>query len=183
MLLDRTGLAEEFGVLVDASAGDWYDGEGYCLPVSREAMSPEGLTEWWLGIIHRCQLEMIEDPFAETDVASWRSFLTLRPRDCVVLGDNLTSTLPSELETKIGLIDGVLVKPDQNGTVTGTRAFAALARANGLSLVTSHRSIETDSAFLVHLTEELRADAMKIGPYSDFSSVARTNELLRGAVA
>ena len=178
-ILDRTGLDDEFELAVDASAGDWWDGDGYRLPVTGDRLDRRALADWWLGLIDRHGLAWVEDPFAETDAEGWRLLHDERPAGCRLLGDNLTSTLPAELERKAGLVDGVLLKPDQNGTVSGSRRFAALAREHGLALITSHRSIETDSPFLVHLSHDLGADAIKVGPYSDFSSVLRSNELIR----
>ena len=178
-LLDRTGLSQAFELAIDASAGDWSVGERYTLPVSGVTMERDELVDWWLGLIARNDLRWLEDPFAETDRQGWRLLHDRRPEACRILGDNLTSTLPDQLALKAPLVDGVLLKPDQNGTVSGSRAFAALARERGLALITSHRSIETDSPFLVHLSREIGADAIKVGPYSDFSSVMRSNELLR----
>jgi enolase len=77
-------------------------------------------------------------------------------------------------------VDGVLVKPNQRGTVTGALDFAAAARAAGLLVVASHRSVETESTMLVSLAREMRADALKIGPFRDFTAVIKFNELLRG---
>jgi enolase len=178
-LLDRAGLSDAFELAIDASAGDWSAGERYTLPVTGVTMDRDELLQWWLGLIERHDLRWVEDPFAETDRAGWRMLHDRRPAACRILGDNLTSTLPEQLAVKAPLVDGVLLKPDQNGTVSGSRAFAALARERGLALITSHRSIETDSPFLVHLSREIGADAIKVGPYSDFSSVLRSNELLR----
>jgi enolase len=181
-LLERTHLEGSFDLALDASGGDWLDGDAYQLPVTGIRMDSDAMVDWWLGLIERHGLAWVEDPFAETDRDGWQRLHAARPATCRILGDNLTSTLPAELEAKAGLVDGVLLKPDQNGTVSGSRQFAALARERGLALITSHRSIETDSPFLVHLSREVGADAIKVGPFSDFSSVLRSNELLRTAV-
>ena len=180
-LLSETGLSQRFGIMVDASAGDWFRGDRYELPVSATTFEREALVEEWLRVMDRFDLEILEDPFAETDLASWQDLHERRPSHSHLYGDNLTSVEPAELEAKAHLIDGVLLKPDQNGTVTGALRFAELARARGLSIAASHRSIETDAPFLMHLATDIGADYIKIGPFSDFSSVMRTNQLLRGA--
>lgn len=179
-LLAETGQTERFGMMTDASAGDWFVDGHYELSVTGESLEPGALVDEWLRLMDRFDLEILEDPFAETDVASWQALHDQRPARSHLYGDNLTSVQPAQLETKSHLVDGVLVKPDQNGTVTGTVRFAELAREAGLSIAASHRSIETDSSFLVNLSTDIGADYIKIGPYSDFSSVMRTNALLRG---
>ncbi|ARZ72606.1 2-phospho-D-glycerate hydro-lyase [Streptomyces albireticuli] len=178
--LKSTGLSGMFGLMVDASAGDWTDGHRhYALPVTGRRLTPEGLTKYWLRLMDRFDLTMLEDPCAESDLDGWRALHAARPAECRLLGDNLTSTLPSELAVKAGMVDGVLLKPDQNGTVSGALRFAAMAGERDLQLVASHRSVETDTLFLVHLATQVEADYFKIGPFSDFSSVMRSNTLLR----
>lgn len=182
-LLERERLAEMFGIVVDASAGDWVngDGEGYRLPVTGRSMSRDQAVRWWLALVAAHELAMVEDPLAEHDAPGWEELHALRPPRCAILGDNYTSTSADRLasEGRAGHIDGVLVKPNQNGTVSGSFAFAAAARDRGLLTVASHRSIETDSTFLIDFALRTGSDAIKIGPLRDFSAVIKLNELLR----
>lgn len=180
-ILEQEGLQEMFGLAVDASAGDWWDSDRYRLPVSDRTLGVDELVERWLELLGRYDLWLLEDPFAETDFRGWEILRAERPEDRLILADNFTSTRPDELEAKQELIDGVLIKPDQNGTISGTSAFARRATEHGLVRVVSHRSIETDSPFIVHLSSDIGAEWVKIGPFSDFSAVMRTNELLRTA--
>lgn len=178
-LLSAEGLSDQFGLMIDASAGDWLVDNRYRLSASGIEMDSATLVEYWLDLIQQFPIAMLEDPFAETDVAGWQGLHRRRPATCLVLGDNLTSTDPGRLHANSPLVDGVVLKPDQNGTVTGTTQFAELAATVGLRRIASHRSIETDSVFLIHLAAMLNLDDIKIGPFSDFSAVLRTNELLR----
>ena len=122
-----------------------------------------------------------EDPFAETDRAGWADIHAARPASSMIVGDNFTSTSVDQLvgAGKAADLDAVIAKPNQNGTISGTLAFAAAARDCGLGLIVSHRSIETESTFLVDLAVELAADGLKIGPFRDFTAVIKANELLR----
>jgi enolase len=180
-LLERERLAEMFGIVVDASAGDWVDGDGYRLPVTGRSMTREQAVRWWLSLVADHELAMVEDPLAEHDTPGWDELHALRPPTCAILGDNYTSTSPDRLASdgRAGHLDGVLVKPNQNGTVSGSLAFAAAARARGLLTIASHRSIETESTFLIDFALRSGSDAIKIGPFRDFSAVVKFNELLR----
>lgn len=180
-LLDDTGLTGQFGVMVDASAGDWVRDDVYELPVSGRRMGTAALVDYWLELIDRHGLEFVEDPFGELDVVGWEALHRARPSRALILGDNFTSSDVTHLDARPDLLDGVLLKPDQAGTVTRAMQFGQRARQLGLQLIASHRSIETDSTFLVHLAGRLQSDWIKIGPFSDFSSVMRTNELLRSS--
>lgn len=180
-LLDRTGLRSWFGLAIDASAGDWWNGDAYELPVSGGRRTSDELLEWWLSLIGRYAVDLLEDPFAEVDRAGWSRLRAARPATCAILGDNYTSTSPHQLlgANKATDVDGVLAKPNQNGTISGTLAFAAAAKAAGLALIASHRSVETESTFLAELVGDMAADGLKIGPFRDFTAVVKYNELLR----
>ncbi len=130
-LLADTGLSEQFGLMADASAGDWFVNDQYELSVSGTRLEPGALVEEWLRLMDRFDLEILEDPFAETDVASWADLHRRRPERSHLYGDNLTSVQPAELAAKSHLVDGVLVKPDQNGTVTGTAAIRRACAGGG----------------------------------------------------
>jgi enolase len=178
-LLQKTGLAHRFGLMIDGSGGSLWDGQTYHLPVSRRRMSRDEFCHYWLELIRRYDLVMVEDPFAETDLYSWQRLAAAKPKSCLLLGDNLTATRCEHLQRNLDWIDGAVVKPDQNGTVSGAAAFAQSARAAGVLVVASHRSIESDSLFLSHFSCGLPIDMVKIGPFSDFSAIAKTNEILR----
>jgi enolase 1/2/3 len=178
-MLAAAGLADRFGLMIDASAGDWVREGGYVLPVTGLHLDSPGLRDYWLQLIGECDISALEDPLGELDVATWRALHQARPAATVLLGDNFTSSDLEQLDAKRTSVDGVLLKPDQAGTVTRALRFGQRARQLGLQLVASHRSIETESPFLVHLAVRVEADWVKIGPFSDFSAVMRSNELLR----
>lgn len=119
---------------------------------------------------------------AETDIDGWAAFHAVRPPRCGLLSDNFTSTSPVQLAAKATHVDGVLLKPDQIGSLTGAHRFASLAREFGLPLIASARSVETGSPLISHVAAAWDLDYLKVGPYQDFSSVMQTNELLRGRV-
>ncbi|MBD0742700.1 enolase C-terminal domain-like protein [Streptomyces sp. CBMA152] len=181
-LLERAGLAETFGIMIDASAGDWLDSDKYALPVSGARLDRDELIGHWLDLVARFDIVLLEDPLAETDIDGWAAFHAVRPSRCGLLSDNFTSTSPAQLAAKATHVDGVLLKPDQIGSLTGAHRFASLARELGLPLIASARSVETGSPLISHVAAAWDLDYLKVGPYQDFSSVMRTNELLRGRV-
>lgn len=178
-LIKLNQMEDTFGVMVDASAGGWFDGRVYRLPATGAVLEPAELVDYWTRFVDRHPVLILEDPFAEADMASWQAFQEAPRGECRLFADNFTSTNPSELAAKAKLTDGVIVKPDQNGTVSGTREFTQLAFAAGLQVAASHRSIETDTDALIRISVDLGIRYLKIGPFADFSSVARTNALLR----
>ena len=182
-ICDRLGLSGDFDLMIDASAGDlWSDGTYRFELTDRRARSPEDLCEYWLELVRDYpRLRFLEDPFRELDTARWTD-LTTAQDTCRTIGDNLYSTSAERIEegARRHQTDGVIIKPNQAGTVSAARAAIAAARRTGQIPITSHRSVSTETPFEATLTYEAAVPYIKIGPLlTDYSSVVRLNELIR----
>lgn len=176
------GLAGRYDLMIDASAGDLWDGQGYKFGVTDGLVrSRDELVAYWSAMVRDYGLRFLEDPFGEKDYAGWQA-LTAARGDCDVIGDNLYSSDEARIREGAarGYATAAVIKPNQAGTVTAvTRALAA-ALETGQLAITSHRSISTESTFLSLLTCALGASIIKIGPLAtDYSSVVRLNEIIR----
>jgi len=101
---------------------------------------------------------------------------------CKIIGDNLYSSDADRIEqgSRNGYTHGTIIKPNQAGTVSAVQRAIDMAQRFGQLVITSHRSISTESVFLAHLTVFGGVGYMKIGPlYTDYSSIMRFNELIR----
>ena len=78
-----------------------------------------------------------------------------------------------------GIANGVLVKANQNGTLSGTLDVIAQAKAAGYATIVSARSGETEDAFMSDLAVGSAAGQIKIGSLRTSSTVAKYNQLLR----
>jgi enolase len=72
----------------------------------------------------------------------------------------------------------VLIKPNQVGTVTETLAAVALCRRAGWGFVISHRSGETEDAFIADLAVALGGGQIRAGAPARGERVAKYNRLL-----
>lgn len=179
---DRLGLSEEFDLMVDASGGDLWTGNGYRLKLTDDSeYSPEGFADYWLDICRTYPLRFLEDPFSETDTANWRR-LAQAQETCRLVGDNFYSSDAERIAggAADGCTHGVVLKPNQAGTITAVcRAFKA-AKESGQFIVASHRSVSTESPLVATLACQLGAEYIKVGPLlTDYSSVIRVNEMIR----
>lgn len=179
---DRLGFAGDFDLMIDASAGDLWDGQTYRLAVTDgSAYSREQFCDYWLDLIGQYPLRFLEDPFAEGDADSWARVASCQG-ECRLIGDNLYSSDAARIERGAarGWTQGVIVKPNQAGTVTAVRSAMESARRAGQVIIASHRSISTESTYVARLACELGAEYIKIGPLlTDYTSVMRLNEILR----
>jgi enolase len=133
----------------------------------------------WERIYEKLKLldvKYLEDPFEEDE---FENFANLRKQGFKVIGDDLTVTNVERL--KIALekksIDGVIVKPNQIGTILETFEFVKLAKENNLFTIFSHRSGETNDHWLIDLGIAFKADFFKIGPPLQGERVAKYNRL------
>jgi enolase len=178
----RLGLSDAFDLMIDASGGDLWTNDGYRLAITDDSVrSSAAFCEYWLDIIRQYNLRFLEDPFHEKDSETWRR-LTRSQQACNVIGDNFYSSDAQRIEQGAAerYTHGVVIKPNQAGTVTAVRRAIEVAQRTGQIAITSHRSISTESTFLSTLTCMYGVKYIKIGPLmTDYSSVVRLNEIIR----
>jgi enolase len=133
----------------------------------------------WKRIYEKLKLldvKYLEDPFKEDD---FENFANLRKQGFKVIGDDLTVTNVERLKIALekNSVDGVIVKPNQVGTILETFEFVKLAKENNLFTIFSHRSGETNDYWLIDLGIAFKADFFKIGPPLQGERVAKYNRL------
>ena len=181
-ILEGLGLSKKYDLMIDASAGDLWNGRGYCLGVTDNSIhSPDDFVKYWLSMIQQYNLRFLEDPFHEEDFDSWRELTTAQDQSCII-GDNLYSSDARRISEGAAMkyTHAVVIKPNQAGTVTAVKEAIEAAEKTGQIVITSHRSISTESTFLSKLTCIFNIKYIKIGPLAtDYSSVVRMNEIIR----
>jgi len=181
-IIDSLGFSERFELMIDASAGDLFTNDGYQFPITdNSAFTPEEFLGYWMDIIDNYELRILEDPFHEQDMENWFQ-LTNSQNKCRVIGDNFYSSEYKRIEEGAAkkYTDGVIIKPNQAGTITAVEKAIEIAKSTGQEIITSHRSISTESTFLSTLTCKNFVQYIKIGPLmTDYSSVMRLNEIIR----
>jgi enolase len=133
----------------------------------------------WKRIYEKLKLldvKYLEDPFKEDN---FEDFANLRKQGFKVIGDDLTITNVERLKIALekNSVDGVIVKPNQVGTILETFEFVKLAKENNLFTIFSHRSGETNDHWLIDLGIAFKADFFKIGPPLQGERVAKYNRL------
>lgn len=169
------------GIGLDAAASSFYNDKRktYEIAPPREELSPKALSERYRGWAARYGIISIEDPFSEGAWADWSSF-TASAKGLLVIGDDLVVTNPKRLARAIRekAINAVLIKPNQIGTLTETVAAVKLAQQHHLAVAVSHRSGETDDAFIADFAVAVGADYLKAGAPSRGERVAKYNRLM-----
>jgi len=172
---DELGLNKKVSYAIDAAASSFYNNGKYKL--DRGLVSPDELTKFYKVLTTGFDIISIEDPFDEKD---FKSFAKLHSSvDAVIVGDDLTVTNPIHIEEahKANSINGVIIKPNQIGTVTETIAAAKLATKYGFKLIASHRSGETKDDWICDIAVGIGAFGIKIGAPKTIYRLAKYKRL------
>lgn len=123
----------------------------------------------------------IEDPFHEDDRESFIKLNKLIGEKVIIVGDDYLVTDPQKIEraAKEKSVGGVIIKPNQIGTVTEALMATTVAMKNKLLPIFSHRSGETEDVGIAHLAVASRAPLVKFGAPARGERTAKYNELLR----
>jgi enolase len=123
----------------------------------------------------------IEDPVAEDDAEGFVAFTRAYGDRCQLIGDDFLVTNAARVRKAAadGAATAVLIKPNQAGTVTETRAALDAGKAAGFGTIVSARSGETEDVTIVHLAVGWDAGQLKVGSFSRSERMAKWNECLR----
>jgi len=107
----------------------------------------------------------IEDGFSENDAAGWRMLLDRLGDRILVIGDDLVTTNDRTIERAAseGLINAVLVKANQIGTLYEALLAMLVALGKGLELVVSHRSKSPNDDMEAHIALAANTLGLKAG--------------------
>ncbi|MBU2101543.1 phosphopyruvate hydratase [Patescibacteria group bacterium] len=143
-------------------------------------MSNEKLVEMYREMVGVYNLFYLEDPFSEDDFHAFKGALLEFGEGVKVTGDDLTVTNTDRMRTAKAQesINGVIIKPNQIGTVSETIEAVRQARKYGWQVVASHRSGETNDSFIADFAVGVGADGIKIGAPARGERIAKYNRLL-----
>jgi enolase len=183
LAIERAGLSagEKVGIAIDVAASQFQERSRYRLAADAAELDTNRLIELLAGWCLHYPIVSIEDPLAEDDDDGMVLF-TARLGDRVqVVGDDylVTSARRVAESAARGACNAVLLKPNQAGTITETKAALDAARAAGWRTVVSARSGETEDVTIVHLAAGWNAGQLKVGSFARSERMAKWNEGLR----
>lgn len=142
-------------------------------------------TDAWLAELYRWidkyPIISVEDPVAEDDEAGMRAFTAAVGGRLQVIGDDFLVTNAARVVQAVasGCCNAVLVKPNQAGTISETKAALLAGRQAGWGTVISARSGETEDVCITHLAVGWNAGQLKVGSFARSERMAKWNEGLR----
>lgn len=185
--IERAGFVpgEEVAISLDIAASDFGRGGRYRLARDARELDSDALAELLLGWLARYPIVAIEDPLAEDDEAGLVRFTKAAGSRVQVIGDDFLVTNADRIARAAasGACNTALIKPNQAGTLSETKAALDAARAAGWGAIVSARSGESEDVTIVHLAVGWGAAQLKVGSFARSERMAKWNEGLRIADA
>jgi enolase len=174
-------LGKQVFIALDVAATELYDDKAKTYSMDKQKLSAAQMVDLLASWCDKYPIVSIEDGCSEDDWEGWK-MLTDRLGDRIQLvGDDLFVTNTKRLQRGIndGVANSILIKVNQIGSITETIEAIQLARRNGYSAVTSHRSGETEDSTIADLAVALSTGQIKTGSASRTDRMAKYNQLLR----
>ncbi len=181
--IERAGFrpGEQVGIALDIASSEFGKAGRYKLALEDRELDSEGMIRMLEGWIARYPILSIEDPLAEDDPEGFAAFTRAVGDRVQIVGDDFLVSDAARVRdaSARGAANTVLLKPNQRGTLTETRAAWDAARECGFSAIVSARSGETEDTTIVHLAVGWGAGQLKVGSFTRSERMAKWNEALR----
>jgi len=171
---------EDIAIALDVAASELVTDGGYRLESENRTVSSQELIAYYEDLCNKYPIVSIEDGLSEDDWDGWE-LLTQKLADKIqIVGDDLFVTNANILNEGIkrNIANAILIKPNQIGTVSETMLTVRLAQRNGYKCVMSHRSGESEDAFIADFAVALNCGEIKTGSTARSERIAKYNRLL-----
>ena len=169
----------EISLALDAAASEFHQNNIY--KIEGNSLTNIEMADYLIELSAAYPIVSIEDGLAEDDWEGWK-YLTSKIGDRTQLvGDDLFVTQEKILQKGINdkCANSILIKVNQVGSISETIETMQLAKENNYTSMVSHRSGETEDAFISHLVVGTSSGQIKTGAPARGERTAKYNELLR----
>ncbi|MBX3158468.1 MAG: phosphopyruvate hydratase [Deltaproteobacteria bacterium] len=186
LLLEAIGKAgykagEQIFLALDCAASEFFDKAKKTYDYEGKHRTAAEMVDLYAGWAAKYPLVSIEDGLAEDDWPGWKQLTDKLGDKVQLVGDDLFVTQTARLQRGIkeSTANSILVKVNQIGTLTETLDAVRTAQHARYTAVISHRSGESEDAFIADLAVATNAGQIKTGSASRSDRVAKYNQLLR----
>lgn len=170
----------QIAIALDVAASELVKDGGYRLDSENRTLSSKEMVDYLAAMVEKYPIVSIEDGLSEDDWDGWKYMTEVLGGKCQIVGDDLFVTNEKIFAEGIqkGIANAILIKPNQIGSVTETMRTVRLAQQNGYKTVMSHRSGESEDAFIADFAVALNTGEIKTGSTARSERIAKYNRLL-----
>lgn len=171
---------EQIAIALDVAASELVCEGGYKLDSENRTVTSAQLVDYYAELCSKYPIVSIEDGLSEDDWDGWKILTEKLGSKIQLVGDDLFVTNANILAEGIqkGIANSILIKPNQIGSVSETMLTVRLAQRNGYKCVMSHRSGESEDAFIADFAVALNCGEIKTGSTARGERTAKYNRLL-----
>ena len=172
---------EQIAIALDVAASELINESGkYVLHSENRELTSAELVAYYADLCAKYPIVSIEDGLSEDDWDGWKILTDVLGDKVQLVGDDLFVTNASILSEGIkkGIANSILIKPNQIGSVSETMQTIRLAQRNNYNCVMSHRSGESEDAFIADFAVALNCGQIKTGSTARSDRIAKYNRLL-----
>jgi enolase len=174
---------QDIWIALDPAVSELYDAETglYNLEIEGRKMGSEELADLLSSWIDKYPIISLEDGMAEDDWAGWKMLYDKVGKRVQLVGDDLLVTNVERIQRAIDeqVCNSLLCKVNQIGTLTESVAAVDLSHRHGWTVVTSHRSGESEDATIADFVVAYNCGQIKTGAPTRSDRIAKYNQLLR----
>jgi len=172
---------DEVSIALDAASSEFYKDGKYVLAGENRSLSAKEMVEYYANLVEKYPIVSLEDGMAEEDWEGWKLLSEKLGNKIQLVGDDLFVTNKKLLAKgiELGVANSILIKLNQIGTVSETMQTMRLAFRNGYTCVVSHRSGESEDAFIADFAVGMNAGQIKTGAPARGERTAKYNRLLQ----
>ena len=172
---------EQIAIALDVAASELVNDAGkYVLKSENRELTSSELIAYYADMVEKYPIVSLEDGLSEDDWEGWKELTEVLGEKIQLVGDDLFVTNVEILAEGIakGVANSILIKPNQIGTVSETMQTVRLAQRSGYKCVMSHRSGESEDAFIADFAVALNTGEIKTGSTARSDRIAKYNRLL-----
>ena len=173
---------EQIALCLDPAASEFFKDGKYVFKKSDKSVhTPEQMVKFWADWARQYPIASLEDGMGEADWPGWQLLTQELGKKTQLVGDDIfvTNTTIFKRGIEQGIANSILIKLNQIGTVTETIEAIEMARQAGYTSIVSHRSGETEDAFIADFAVAMGTGQIKTGSGSRTDRIAKYNQLLR----
>ena len=172
---------DDVAISLDIAASEFGKDGIYRLGLEKKELDGAGMIDMLGSWIGKYPIISIEDPLGEDDPDAFRTFTAKFGDTIQIIGDDFLVTSAERIADAAddGICNSALIKPNQAGTVTETKAALDAAKKAGWATVVSARSGETEDVTIAHLAVGWNSGQLKVGSFARSERMAKWNEVLR----